>query len=1086
MANLSIIQNLDKPFVAYRSSAGSGKTFTLVKEYLRLLLLSDDRQYFSRILALTFTNKAANEMRERIVATLSHLSSEDYRQNDMLAVLTLPLSEGGTGLTEKEIHVKAQTVLKTLLHRYNNFGIGTIDKFTLKVVNAFAPDLHLPLHYDIQLNREELIARSVDLLLEQVGRDDFITDNLLKVVKDRFDEGKSWRVQNELKQIAAKLLNFSAENRRFLHQISADEYLQFIRQIEQLRRKKNQERIDLLNEFDNLLKQNNLSDDSFSGGYYPKKIRKLLHEDLTSDFGLNKTLTEQLETGIFHRKSEKPDIVAALERIAFQLPDLLQRALVNLGERALLSELKKTSSLLPFLSRVEELFETLKEENHILTLDDFSHILHESVKNEPAPFIYERIGEKYRHYLIDEFQDTSLQQWHNLLPLVENALSQNLFSLIVGDAKQAIYRFRGGEVEQFVSLPEIYKHQNNTVLLQQQKVIQRTFAEKQLTKNYRTGEQIVQFNNHLFKQLSAYLPEKYQPIYNALEQEPVKPLGNVRLRIFEEMDNGFYEHIRRYLLRDIEELTRQGYALKDIAILFRKNKEANEIAQFLNSNGYPVISSESLLVFAGKNVKLIYYFIVWLLDDKDVEIQFLLLYYFYLMVEKYSPDEAVKQTENIFYQAKQQSKRHRPEINVVSILQQHLQKNVPVDEYKKMAVFDLFEELLRLFGLNKNADNYLFAFSEAVYSFSQRQDIAPAAFIRWFDEQKEKLSINTPENADAITISTLHKAKGLEYPVVIFPYKITGLTVKPDDYFWLDISHWNTIVTHAPVRLLKIADLVPEWKNLKDQENGKIILDEINNLYVALTRPKYRLIWYVNKKSGDKYFIASEAEKLLSSDTRYEALDDEALTVERENADDLEFTVKTYQTATWAQRSAGETASVKQQHTPVALQYYPATPWFDKVKIAYQAPDYWDVDNPQSASEYGKMLHKMLSEVTRADDFSLVADKYLKNGIILPQQKHEVETLFTRMMQHRQVQAWFNTSSVLTEPAILLPDGKTYRPDRIVQIHNQTIVIDFKTGAKEFPHHRQVLNYIHLLQQVGFSNVEGYLLYLPEVEVEKV
>jgi ATP-dependent exoDNAse (exonuclease V) beta subunit len=276
---------------------------------------------------------------------------------------------------------------------------------------------------------------------------------------------------------------------------------------------------------------------------------------------------------------------------------------------------------------------------------------------------------------------------------------------------------------------------------------------------------------------------------------------------------------------------------------------------------------------------------------------------------------------------------------------------------------------------------------------------------------------------------------------------------------------------------------VPEWKQLSDEENGKVLLDEINNLYVALTRPKYKLLWYLNNKEDktDKYFIAHEAEMLMPR------LNCEKVSVNELNAEDEKNKIKvtTYQSVNWNDEKAVNLPTKNNNHTLLNhLSDYPTNTWYEKIKIAYQAPEYWDINNPKSYTEYGKLLHKILAEVITEDDFNTVIEKYLNAGIINNDEANEIAALFNKMMQNEQVKEWFSGKhKVLTEPAVLLPDGNTYRPDRVVKYTDKTIVVDFKTGTEESKHKQQILNYCHILEKLNFPKVIGYLLYLPDVKI---
>ncbi|RYD92106.1 MAG: ATP-dependent helicase, partial [Sphingobacteriales bacterium] len=436
-------------FSIYNASAGSGKTYTLVKEYLRLLLTASTDDAYRRILAITFTNKAVEEMKKRIVLNLSDFAKDDTTDRGLELMKVL---HGETGLSIATIRDKAKAIIKNIIHNYAAFDISTIDRFTHKVIRAFAHDLNLSVSFDVSLETDLLLQEAVDAIIAKAGDDPVLTALLVDFSLDKTDNDKSWDVTHELFQTSRLLVD--ENNRSELLQFKDKSIADFLFIKEKLKQSIDTleaESIALANAMFALLDSRGVDHKSFSGGYFPKHIGYIRDSELksthkkyheTDDIKVNKTAKDR-------------DII---EGISTELITILGKVYKNYEKKNFYTAFLKNITPLSLLNSIGIELKRIQEEQNVLSISEFNAIIHREIQNQPAPFIYERLGERYRHFFIDEFQDTSHMQWHNLIPLIDNALAgEDIHAgrgtlMLVGDPKQSIYRWRGGRAEQFIEL----------------------------------------------------------------------------------------------------------------------------------------------------------------------------------------------------------------------------------------------------------------------------------------------------------------------------------------------------------------------------------------------------------------------------------------------------------------------------------------------------------------------------------------------------------------------------------------------------------------------------------------------------------
>ena len=1041
-------------FVSYNSSAGSGKTYTLVKEYLKIALETKNSSQYKYILAVTFTNKAAAEMKARVIEALKALSSDEplegtpkFLQLDLL----LPKEKGGLGIDANEVYARSKRVLKYILHNYNDFGVSTIDKFTHKIIRTFAHDLQLPLNFDIELDDREVLGAAIDMLIAEVGNNEKLTKLLLEYTSKKAEEEESWHIERDLYEFSRNLLKEDGEL-----------YLEKIRQL--TLKDFDEIKVQLFTqtkEFEATVKQwgkdglefiakKGVEHGSFSRSFfanYWKDLASLKKFDVTAT-------TLKIIAGDANWYAAKVDDSQK------QLIDSLQQEFITQfqGSREYIDEFESTYLVnkliiknlynLAVLNEIEKTVLAFKKENNVLSISDFNKRIATIVESEPIPFIYERLGEKYNHYLIDEFQDTSIIQWHNLIPLVDNSLSTGKFNMVVGDAKQAIYRFRGGEVEQIINLPEIFKHNNNPLLLEREGALRRNHKVKTLNKNFRSRAEVVHFNNEFFQSVSSNLSEKYQTLYANFEQkyDSKNTGGSVDILFLEDTDKELYiGAVLNNIINTIEDVCKDGFKLSDVAILTLSNKDGSEIATHLLENDISVISSESLLLNNSDEVVFILNLFRFILapSNKSTHVQILN----YLTNNVYEDDlfavfETYKDnTINAYLKS----------------------KGVQID-YQKISNYSLYEMteyLVVAFGFEQKVDVYIQFLLDKIQEYTARNDNSIINFIEWWEAKSEKFSIVIPEGIDAVRVMSIHKSKGLEFPVVIYPFATT-IVKTSEKFFWTN----DTSIEELKSAIIPIKKelLSTKFASVYEAELDKSRLDLVNVLYVALTRPK------------DRLYIISQTTKKPSTNG---SVTDYLMSYCSANADN-KVGDNHYQFGALANKELA--ASTSQQD--VRLEEVAYNNWRDKIAISPQAPEVWDTENPETIGEHGTIIHNILSRVETINDVDAAIGIAIRKGFITetesPSIKAEIENLF-KIYGVKDLFTDFD--ELKNERSILLASGESYQPDRVVIKNGKTYLIDYKTGEPSPSHEKQITHYRGLLAQMGYENIVSYLLYLKNGEL---
>lgn len=1051
-------------FTVYKSSAGSGKTFTLVKEYLKLALCDTQEPpaRYRRILAITFTNKAAAEMKERVLRALKELSAADRISISPGSLTLLNELVKETGLSPDLLSERAGKVLEAILHNYSEFAIGTIDSFVHRVVRTFAFDLRIPMNFEIETDADKLLTQAIDLLISQVGNDEQLTRALVEFTESKTDDEKSWHIENDLKRFAANLLK---ENGTLyiekLRSLTLDDFFELRNKL-----------VEEVKKFEDAVKQpaqkavklisaHNLDATVFYQGNkgiagYFSNIAKGRLDMLKPNSYVKATLGEDKWTGGKATPQDKAEVESIKSLLTDLFMEIQETTESHHSDYIVFSLINRNIYSLAVLNEIEKLLAAFKEQNNILHISEFNRLISGIVLSQPVPFIYERLGEKYNHYLIDEFQDTSLMQWQNLLPLIDNSLGESHFNMIVGDGKQAIYRWRGGEVEQFARLPEIHSHDNNPYVLERAEALKRHHQARHLGKNFRSRREVIEFNNSFFRSLSGKLDNNYQSIYDQLEQEydPQKTGGYISVEFIE----GEKEELRdAHLQRTYElvlKLQEDEYALKDIAILVRRNTDGNDIARYLTQKGIPVVSSDSLLLKTSHAVTFLASFLEYLADRNNSIARATVLEY--LLV--------TGRIKNDLHSSIESAVKKPP-----AVFRDFLTKNgFSFNPYflGKLPLYELCEEAIRIFGLNREADPYVQFFLDEVLAWSQKNINNLDDFIQWWNEPSNSPSISVPGATDAVTVMTIHRSKGLEFPAVIIPFASWRI-MYGNDNLWIDVASNKLPGLEAAI--------VPTTSQLEEtqyasvflEEKNKSLLDHLNVLYVGMTRPEERLYMLTGKPSKNP-----------------------------ENLNSITDMLAWYfmQAGLWEEGKAAyeygtivpHTVKIKQlPYEAYTLPSFNSTNWRERIKIRTSAPDTWETEDPDNSTDRDATLKKMLSMIHTHDDVDKVMANMFNEGLLTREEKEEYLERLNWLLSRPGISPYFSKGlQVRSGSDILVPNGESYKPERVIISPDRITVMDFITRGKGDRHKKNLDRFAGLLREMGFTNVEKRLIRLEEETVE--
>ncbi len=1037
--------------VVYKSSAGSGKTSTLVIEYLALALKNPKQ--FRQIIALTFTIKATSEMKERLIEYLIYLQKMDIKNIDKNYKHIVDKVEEITGFNKQKIKNNSIILLNRILHNYGDLGFNTIDSFVVSIVRSFAHDLQLSTNFEIELDKSTIINDALDKLFELIGSNKLITDFLVDFVLNQLDDEKSADIHEPLTKLAEltfeskhyanieKLKSVSLKNFIEIKKIIKDEIKAFINTMSAY----GQEGLDCITKFG--LKKGDCSRNWLYNFFYYMKTG---HNNI---YSLNKiensTFISFVDEGNnWYKKTQKTDIIELIDIAKPELEGIINRArqyyhnaIPYYNTYKLIS---KKITPLALIHIIKEIIYTNSLENDIVHLSEANRKIAEVIKNQHTPYIYERIGHQYSNYLIDEFQDTSVIQWNNILPLIDNSLANGKRCLLVGDAKQSIYRWRDGDVEQFVNLPKLNGDGDKRLLTERQNLLEKSIVFKNLDTNYRSLKNIIDFNNVLFSHLLQFEGEYVRNVFSDFLQKTPKTNneGFIKLKNFNNDTNN--EELLADILLQINELVEnQNYNYGDICILARNKKVIGLIADFLLVNNIKILSSEALLLNKSKVITYIIS-MVNIIEEIDVSINS------YIALDFLSELGLVTAKSNFI-----SAKEFFIYLNQADI-------NLNLSALRQLTIIEVVEKII-ITTIPKNSKNaYTYRLLDIIIEQSQKIGNSLSAFLEYWNENNTNLSINIPETNDAIRLSTIHAAKGLEFPAVIFP--TINLEEKLDgrDNLWIPTP--EKLSDKVPVLLVENLSigLKSTEKKIFEKEEHRKKLDSLNLFYVACTRPTEQLILYFSSKSKGKGLWNEKISNIPTINQEIESRTENEICIGSPFKHKANFAI------------------YKKESNTIHTYIY--EDWRNKIKIK---TDY----RPHSVEvkkHKGIQLHYLLSKLnTKSNITKLIDDSIMENNVS-EEYKSEFNRLLHSLINDEKTKDIFDIKNKsLNEKEILTENNKIYRPDKVIYKNDEIWIIDFKyadistISENELnKHKKQVKLYTNIIKEIEGNKTRGFLLYL--------
>ncbi|MDW7692827.1 UvrD-helicase domain-containing protein [Flammeovirgaceae bacterium SG7u.111] len=1109
-------------FKVYRSSAGSGKTFTLTKEYLKLVLAPPFLQggfspfYYRNILAVTFTNDAANEMKERILSKLEDFAKlPPEAEDDMLNMILgeFQTEKPELGLTKAVLVGRAKAAYENLIHNYSDFAVSTIDAFNNRVVQSFKKDLQLPFNFEIELDTSDLLDEAIDLLHDKIGKDEEdkgLGELLVGFSLQKADDESSWFIDKELKDFGQE--TFKEEQKLLLEKLGnlqSEDFLKLRKNINEAISSFEKKVNDIAEKALQLIQDKNLTAKDFyytsKGivGHFSKLKGSLAKTNLAPNSYVQKTIDEDKWYGSKITPATEDIIDSISGELMSYYEGLEMLRVKEWGNYLIAQKLRKNIYLLGTANELGKLLEKLKIEKNIVHISDFNNRINTIVEEEPVPYIYERIGERFRHILIDEFQDTSQMQWHNLIPLLANSLGNDMETLVVGDAKQAIYRWRGGKADMLVNLPEVPTIGEDSALRLEAQIFKEQQNILSLNTNYRSKDNVINFNNSFYSKLRNYLSSKIAGVaayYQEVEQNTVgKTGGEVQITFIEDRRKKevLNEANFQLTLQAIEQLQKESYELADITILTRNNGDGVFLAEKLIEQGIPVVSKESLLVKNAESVK----FLVSMLD-----------------VLRLPENPLAKMDAFLFLDWYQKLKSENPKtilsgevleeisptlvlndiIKFLELINKHFGFEVKGKSLQYLNVYEICEELVRVFHLQLFDEEqvYLQKFLDFTLGYTQKRNGNAADFLEHWERKNHALSIAPPQTGNAVRIMTIHKSKGLQFPVVIMPF--ADWSAKAKGNIWKN-NEGSEFMKELSSYFLSINEDLQHTSLAEDynSETSASFIDAFNMLYVATTRAVEKLFIFTKdlsaKKKKDGIDIPISASELIYMYRALERpLDDQLvpleLEVSPEGGEATQLVCSRWKV--FEDKATREKQKAKKEQAFFELGKTIHTEARDKIRMRRISLQNSDEELGIAAffiskKKTGILMHRAFEWVKYAEDLDRSIQALVNEGLISQEEVGEIKEQMERAIAVPEINPYFQKGSgyeVLNEQDLLLNfDGKslsTLRPDRLMIKGKEAVLIDYKTGMEDIQKHsKQINQYAAVLQKAGYSVKKKYILY---------
>ena len=1036
-------------FTVFKASAGSGKTTQLVTEYLTLAFQKSDR--FRNILAITFTNNATAEMKERIVQTLYTFAFKNYNNFNFAEKKTYDTIQTALQLDNKQMQENAEKILQNILYDYDNFSISTIDSFFQRIVRAFALEFGLNLNFNLEISLDEVFEKTINLLISRISKEEeSLTYKVEKLVQTEMDTSGKWKINNVLTKTLTTI--YEEETAMAFDILQQDLDSQKLKRLSENYKTERETLTNNINtELDSitkLIKENN----------WEIKKRTNIENRLYSSNTFDNFL------GIFPIKT--------LSIISDEQKDILNShyCIIKTNQNKLtnLNFIFKNIDKISIMLDLKEISEQIQERDNLFYLSETNNLISRQIEEDDTPYIYEKIGNKYAYFFIDEFQDTSKLQWNNFIPILQNALAGETITGAVGevklfgDIKQAIYRFRNGDstllhqlstaegyIEQIKADPSFHNVNNS------------------LDTNYRSSRSIINFNNNFFKHLTEALdPDgnaKCKEFYADVKQKigPNAEEGFVSI-LFKDSENK--DDNSTFFCKEaekiIDNLLKNGVPLRDISILCSANDTISIIGQHLASNGYAVLSERSLLLSQSDKIQTLIAAIKYIDNYKDTIQKFIIAQQLFKNKNK---DLSLLHKQLI-------EKESKFNTNFSDYIQEELGIEINFKTLQKLPLFSKINCLIKAFNFDKETDIFLITFLDNIDKYLQTNNAFDIGkFKEWWEKKGATITLPSPEGLDAVTITTIHKSKGLAYPYVIFPFSEWGNSRTKETKWIYNNEYTQNPDNTLPIFLakLKSGEVPAQYIHHYDEETKLSLIDKLNKIYVAQTRPRKGLFIITTKRDRGNY-----AKHL-----------DNFIRISNPEIDSNQIYFYNEQFVTREPNLGQQSSETQEPKNDLTCSYHSDF-------IPNKSHLLFDKLTESEAIKKGNAIHSFLSSMmlfpqTEEEIFALT--KTLSN----PYKDIIINTL-KKLIENKNLQPYFcNTAHSFNEISILTPQGEHYRPDRVVFLESgEVAVIDYKTGGHQEKYQEkykeQVSNYCFILKEMGYEQVTGHLIYLEPFEYEKV
>lgn len=993
-------------------------------------------------------------MKERILTWLGNFTASNYAENADLKNIQKAFEEQGLKITIDDLHHRSKRLLDHILHNYSTLNIGTIDRFNSRLVRSFSYELGLAKNFNLEIEAEPFLIEAVDKMLDQIGENETISNSFMDYVDYSLENNERINLNKNLydsaKEFVKDIHYEHLKSNQSFDDTNYEDIKNALRKEIVLNKKQG---ADLAAASIELFKSRNIEIEDFAqgkngiGGFFTKVID--FYQQKRPGFPFPTTQEESVINNYRKGASSKSKHKEA------EIFEILDQLIENRMKLILLyietqKKEKVLSALLPLKVNkdIQDELKKIEEENDLVLLSKFNILINENLKNEPSAFIYEKVGSQFQHFFFDEFQDTSELQWQNFVPLRDHSVSTEYTSFtLVGDPKQSIYRFRGGESKLMLDI-----------------INKKEFSPKEadllvLKDNWRSARNIVQFNNELYQYHSLELEEEHKNIFGKdAEQTPKSKIdGRVKVNLIENLTNEeFYDDTSERMQKDIQECLDNGFKFSDITILCRGNFDIFSYSQKLGNlqvnyhgevTNIKTISDKGLTLELSNTLKAVIEFLRWEINPKNKPCLIMMMYYLNTLGKIHMADFTLEMKEILEIEGHEE---------ILQFIQKKYSLQLKQDHFPRFNLYNFIEYYINEFSVENKETDFLLNFLEMLFNFTQNAGASTKEFLKYWDEEASSYTIQASENIDAIQIMTIHKSKGLEFPIVFIPM----MNKNRDSEFtnWFETNESDALKSVNINQFSKNLEVYDEEIQKFNKKNSyKNLIDRLCLQYVATTRPVEQLFFYLQKANK-----TSNNLELLEF-------------IQSKNTENLDaFDLYEVKPGMLKKHSKTKSSSFKTQNIQNLKNVNEKS---TSIKIATPSKNY-QVRNEKV--RIGLFVHELLSKINTEKDINKVLEGYALEGQITLEEKNEIQITLQEIV--RTYAEFFDEKwEVINEKDIMISEnGESHisRPDRILKSDEGYIIVDFKTGEEKGKDEEQVQGYKNILERLGKKVLKTQIIYL--------